>query len=239
MTHNTYNLDEAMSKAERRPIDASWSPAKKRAVAIACVAVAAGAVGAGAWGMMRDSTPKLPTTAKQALATVSSAQFARLDAGRKQQYLTESWRLIRELPEEQRREFMRDEKNREMFRALMEEQFDDMAKRFARGESMQDMWRGMGPPGGQRPERPPEGQRPQLTEEERAQRAEEFRNRMNERMAKAVQSGNAQSGGLRGEMMKRGGGGRGAGGWGGRGGGGGGGGARPAGGGGGGGRTGG
>ncbi len=222
MSHNVYNLDEAAKAESRKPIDASWSPAKKRMVAIACAVLATGAVGYGSWAMLSRMPPSLPKTADDALAVINSAKFARLDPERKQQYLEETMRLVRELPEEQRRNYWRDEKNREAFRKFMEERFDDAARRFARGETLPSMFPGGGPPRGPRPEG--ETQRPQLTEEERAARLEQARNEANKRIGEQIKSGNAQSGGLRGEMMKRGmGGGRG--GWGGRGGGGGGGGA--------------
>lgn len=240
MSHHVYNLDDAVKAESRRPIDASWSPAKKRGVSAACIVLAAGAVGYGAWAMLDARPPKLPTTANEALVVINSAKFASLDPNRKGQYLEEAMRLVRELPEEQRRDFFQDEKNREAFRKFMEERFDDMARRFARGEELTPMF---GPgAGGPRPPRT-EGEQPRTppTEEERAQRMEQMRNEMNKRIAQQIQSGNAQSGGLRGEMMKRmGGGAGGRGGWGGgRGGGGGGGGGAGGGGGGGGGGTGG
>lgn len=223
MSHNVYNLDEAAKAESRKPIDASWSPAKKRVVAIACAALATSAVGYGSWAMLSRMPPGLPKTADDALAVINSAKFDRLDAERKQQYLEETMRLVRELPEEQRRTYWRDEKNREAFRKFMEERFDDAARRFARGEELPNMFPG-GPPRGPRPEGE-QAQRPQLTEEERAARMEQMRSEMNKRIGEQIKSGNAQSGGLRGEMMKRGGMGGGRGGWGGRGGGGGGGGA--------------
>jgi len=99
--------------------------------------------------------------------------------------------------------------------------FDEAARRYARGESMEGLF-------GPRPERR-EGERregppgseemrqrwAQMSEEERQKAREEMmermRNEMNQRVSEQASSGNAQDGGLRGEMFKRRGGGPGAG----------------------------
>ena len=205
------NLDEQLAP-ERKTIDADWSKQRKTIVGVGAAVLAVSAVTAGAFLMIRAQPPKLPTTAEEAIVVLGSAKYERLDSERKLQYATESARLLRELPPEERREIMRDGENREALRQLMEEMMDDAAKKFARGEELEFQGFGFrGPPRGERdgnregrerPERP-EGDRENMTEEEREQRRAEGRQRMANRFSNALQSGNAQSMGLRGEMFKR------------------------------------
>lgn len=208
------NLDEQLAP-ERKTIDADWSKKRKTLVGAGAGVLAIAAVSAGAFLMIRSQPPRLPTTAEEAIVVLGSAKYERLDSERKLQYATESARLLRELPPEERRELMRDDKNREALRQLMNEMMDDAAKRFARGDELEFPGFGFrGPPRGERGERDgnregrerpggPPGDRENMTDEEREQRRAEMRERLGGRISNAIQSGNAQSTGLRGEMFKR------------------------------------
>lgn len=216
-----FDLDDAKWQV-RRALDADWSKHKKLAVGIGAGVLALAAIGGGVWAYVSSLPPGLPKTAEQAVATIQSAKFERLDPDRKEQILAESRRLMRDMSWEERRELLGDDEAR---MALMEANMDEAARRLARGEGMGDMWRGMmggGRPGGE------EG-REELTEEERQRRAEEWERRrqemeaerasmtdeerlaaqkereaaMRERMSSQFQSGNAQNTGLRGEFFKR------------------------------------
>lgn len=195
---NRYDLDAEMSEA-RKPIDAGWSPKKKKIVGAACATVAVGVLAAGAWVATATAAPSLPTTAAEAVAVMSSDRFNSLDPERKRQYATEAGRLIRGLSDEERRTLLRDDKNRDAMRKLWEEMSDEMARRIARGEQVERP----GPPAGARP---PAGDRPpreELTAEQRAERMEERRQEMNKRFTESLASGNSQSGALRAEMFKK------------------------------------
>lgn len=199
--HNRIDLDEALQS--RTPIDATWSMRKKLVVGAAAIALAAGAVSAGSWLMLSTRTPRLPKTAVEAVAMLKSDVFDKLDEERQRQYAAEAGRLMRELSPEDRQALWRDESNRAAMERLMRERFDEMARRFARGENLWGDFR-------ERPRRPEgeEGPRPpfdreRLSEEELAKRREEFRERLNAQILENAQSGNAQESGLRAEMMKR------------------------------------
>lgn len=203
MERKVYDLD-AMASEGRKTIDASWSPRKKKIIGGACVAGAVLVVGGGAWAMAATAPARLPRTAQEAVAVMASGKFKGMTSERKAQYTAEAGRLFREMSEEDRRAMFRDEKTREAMRAMMEERMTDAAKKFARGESLEGIWgqRPQGPRPEGRPERP-EGERPQLTEEERAQRMQQARDRMTQAMKDQVMTGNAQNGSLTGEMFKR------------------------------------
>ncbi len=175
--------------------------------------------------------PALPTNANEAIALVTSNKLDLLDPGRQEQYLDEAARLLRDLPDEERRKLFRDDKNREALERIREQQFDEMAKKFARGEEPD--WQnmrgpGMGPgmgPGAGRPDRQPGEQPPPGAGPDgnggpgrdgggggggngngrggNRGNPDSRRAMMDQRMARSLNSGNAQSVGLRGEMMKR------------------------------------
>ncbi len=195
MQHNVFDLDAEMAKTARKPIDASWSPKKKKIVAGVCAAVTALAVSGGAYAAWSMRTPELPANTAEAMALLQSGKFSSLPDDRKGQYAAEMARLFRTLPEDERRKIMEDPKNREEMRKVREEMMDDFMKRYARGEAAPSEMR---PPEGRRPP----GDRPQLTEEERRQRMEDARNRMTQAFKNSVSTGNAQGGGLRGEFFK-------------------------------------
>lgn len=194
-----YDLTDGLET--RRPIDAGWSKRKKALVGGASVGLAAGAL-ATAGVLLYNARPVgLPKTAQEAVEMMGSARFARLDEDRRAQYADEAARLIRELPQEERRAMMTDEESREALRTLREQMFDDLVRRYARGEELPRF----GPPPGERRERG-EGERgrwQEMSEEDRAAAMERMRSMINERLDSQMSSGNAQTGALRGEMFKR------------------------------------
>ncbi|MCB9838927.1 MAG: hypothetical protein H6813_06270 [Phycisphaeraceae bacterium] len=211
-THTTYNLDEALS-AGRQSIDAKWSKKTRRIVTASAIVVTLGAISGGLWAASAYSTPGLPRTAEEALAVLGTPKFERMSEDRKSAYAEEAGRLLRDLPEEDRRAMFRDEEQRDAMRALMEQRMADMARAIARGETP-DFTRMFG----DRPPRPPrddadrQRQREEMTEEERAARRAEMQERMRERITESYKSGNAQNSALMGEMFRSGAGFRGPGG---------------------------
>lgn len=126
-----------------------------------------------------------------------------MDEQRRRQYISEAGRLLREMPEDARRELMTDLENREALRDIRQETFDEMARQFARTGEFQMPW-GQGAPRGRRPSgEDGRGERSELTEEERDQRRRERQDQMRNRISEAFESGNAQSTALRGEFFKR------------------------------------
>ncbi len=208
------DLDAQLAES-RRPIDANWSAKKKMTVGAICGGAAIAALSGGVWAMVASRPPSLPRTPQEAVAVLSSDKWDNLSQDRRAQYMDEARRLVREMSEEERRKLMEDEKARQAFQQMREEMFDEMARRFARGEEMP--WQRQRPEG-ERPQPSQEQMRQwrerqeQMTDEERAQMRERMRDMMNARVDQQLAGGNPQSGALRGEMMKRGGAGRGPGG---------------------------
>lgn len=198
--NNRIDLDDAI--AGRTTLDAHWSSRKKTSVTVAAVGIALVVVGASVWYTLANQPPRLPRSVDEALMVLASAKFDHLDEERQRQYQAEASRLVRALSPEQRRAMMEEAANREAMRRLWQERFDDIARRFARGED--NPFRRARPDNGQRGNRP-EGRfdRENRTDEGRQNRQEQFRDNMNERIASDAESGNAQDSGLRAEMMKR------------------------------------
>lgn len=159
---NRVNLDVPASP-KRRTIDAGWTKRRKIVVGAVsgCLAIAAAAGGLMVWSAM--TPPPLPRSAEEAMRVLASDRFDRLDTERRAAYVTEASRLLREVPDDQRRAFFADlpEEHRRGMRVLMEERMDDLARRVARGEAdlsdpetMREMFGGMrrgdggGRPGG-------------------------------------------------------------------------------------------
>jgi len=207
-----YDLDAGLDDG-RQAIDAKWSPKKRTLVAGACIGVAALAIAGGVYAMMALRPPKLPTTTQEALAVMASPAFDRLDEQRKREYAAEAGRLLRDMDAEQRQAIFRDQDNREAMQVMRMEMFDEMARKYARGEEVSFPWQRPRGQSGERPQRP-EGSRPEwrrpdpenMTEEQKkemeAQRAER-RKQMMSRIAGQFDGGNAQRTGLRSEMFKR------------------------------------
>lgn len=207
---------ELMSDApSRRTIDASWSKKQKLAAGVGCGVLALGALGFGGFSWWANPPVEMPTSADQAIAMINSGRVDNLDEARRRQYMTETRRLLADMPREEARELFRDEKTREAMMEVWEAAFDEASRRFARGEGLMQIWQDMsggrrgGPPRGKgRGEGRGEGregapEREELTEEEREARQRERREMMTSRMQASFQSGNAQNTGLRGEFFKR------------------------------------
>lgn len=195
-----YDLDEAM--AGRTTIDARWSPRKKKLVGVAASLVGVTAISASVWWTLRTRPPHLPRTADEAMTVLASSRFGQLDEDRQRQYQAEASRLVRQLADEDRRALLRDEANREAIRKLWQARFDDIARRFARGEETPfGRFRPRGGRRGDRTARDPD--RKTMTDQERHERRDQLRDRINEQIAQNAQTGNAQDSGLRAEMMKR------------------------------------
>lgn len=208
---------ESMSKpGQRKSIDASWTKKQKMIAAAFIGVLGIGGLGYGALSAWNNRAPALPTTVDEAIALVNSNKLDNLDPDRQEQYLNEAATLLKDLPEEERRKLFRDEKNREAIDRIREQQMDEMAKKFAKGE--QPDWRnmrgpGMGPGGPGGPGRDGGGGNGNGGGNGGGGRnggggagrgdPDARRAAMDQRMAKTLNSGNAQSVGLRGEMMKR------------------------------------
>lgn len=198
------DLDQQAADA-RRPIDANWSPKKKKVVGLAAGAVALLALTGGVWAALSARQPGLPNNAEDVLSVMSSPAFEKMSSDRKSQYIAEAQRIMRDMSEEDRAKLREDERARKAMEQMRNEMFDEMARRFARGEPLQF------PGAGERREGPsPEEMRrrreeaEKMSDEDRAARMEQFRQRMNQQFDAQVSGGNAQSGGLRSEMFKRG-----------------------------------
>lgn len=201
--HTRINLDEATES--RAPIDANWSPRKKAIVGAVTAIVAVSAVSGGVWWTISNQPPRMPRSADEAITILASSQFDRLDEERQRQYAAEAGRLLRDLSPEDRRAMFEDEANREALRKIREDRFDEIVRRFARGEEMErGPWqRGERPPRPEGEERRPPFNPENISPEDRERMREQIRERINEQIMTAAQSGNAQSSGLRAEMMKR------------------------------------
>ncbi len=204
-----FDLDE-MVNPTRKSIDANWSQKKKIVVGSIASGVAAAALITGVVIMIRSIPPALPKTTVEALAVMGSGRFEKLDEQRQRQYAAEASRLMRDMAPDDRRALMQDEKNREAMMTMRMEMFDEMARKYARGEEMQFPF-GRRPPRddknkGERPNRPERPDPDKMTPEEKEkfdQQRAERRKQFTSRMESQLESGNAQNNSLRGEMFKR------------------------------------
>ncbi len=84
------------------------------------------------------SPPPLPQTPDDVLAVIGSARYERLPDYRKQQYLTEAERLMRDMPDEQRQQWMQkvrgDEGARDAMRQVWRQMMTQRAIEFARAD---------------------------------------------------------------------------------------------------------
>lgn len=193
----------------RRPIDAGWSRKKRTVVTASLSGIALVALVGGAIWMIGRRPPSLPTSADEAVAVINSERFDRLDEQRRRQYLSEAARQLGVLDQDALRAMFADEANRDAMREIMRNRMDEVARQIARqiarGEDPDfGAMRGMrgprpggqgGPPGG-----PGGAHDPGQTSAEMRKR---MRDRMNQHITEAITSGNAQSMGLRMEMMRR------------------------------------
>lgn len=198
-------MDGIDFQEKRKPVDADWTKAKRLAVGTLAVVLALSAVGAGGYFLWQNRPVRLPRTAAEAVSVINSGRVDRLNEDRQRQYFDEAARLMRDVPEEDRRAMFRDEKSREAMREVMMEQMDHSMREIARGNStfeewaqqMRSQWQNRRPPDGQRrpdgeqraerPEGAPEGERP--SEADRRQQ-------MLGRMESGFQNGDGQRMGL-------------------------------------------
>lgn len=194
-----FTEDEALIGTGRRPIDKDWSGAKKALVSGASIVAACGALAWGGYTWWLSTPPSAPTSAAEAVAVMQSARYANMDADRRRTYATQAGALLRALPEDERRELMSDEDARRALGEAWREAMDEQMRRWARGEEME---RPFGRPGGRPGGRTGERQGgEELSEEERAERRAAMASRMRSMMNAQFSSGDAQAGGLRGEMF--------------------------------------
>ena len=190
------DLDQQLAHA-RAPIDAGWSKRKKTVVAAASVCVAALALGYGVWMTIAQRPPRLPTSAEEALKVMDSAKYDRLGEERKRQYASETRRLLQGLTAEERRALLQGEDNEDLRSTLRDQFVDDLARRVARGDEPEIPGFGADARKRQR------ARWDALSDEEKEQRQREMKDRARERIADAIESGNAQSTGLRTELFKK------------------------------------
>lgn len=191
-----YDLDAV---AARTPIDARWSARTRLLVGGASMLIAAGAVVGGLALAQSLTPPPLPKTPQEALALMSSERYASIDEGRRRQLAAEARRIILAMPEDERRSLMRDQANDKARRAIGEDWLDDAARRVARGEDVEMPFPRTGGPG--QPGGPGPGAEPGDAASREARMAQ-MRQRMKDGMAQQLESGNAQSSGLRAEFFK-------------------------------------
>ena len=200
----------------RNAFDANWSRHRRLIVGAGAVVVTIAALVFGIWATSALRPLHLPTTAKEAVAVMNSPKFDKLDRERRLQYADAAARLLRDVPDDQRREMFHDEDTRRAMMEAMRERMDDAALRLAMGEPLEDVMPDGMPFGRGRPGGPPGGpprdgarddaQRPEPTPEQReqwAQRRAQGAQRMMAHFANALQTGNAQRMALRMEMFQR------------------------------------
>ncbi|HED53841.1 MAG TPA: hypothetical protein ENJ00_06530 [Phycisphaerales bacterium] len=183
---------------KRRPVDADWTKRKRIVVGSAIALLACAAVGYGGFIAWQNRPVHLPTSAEQAIATINSGRVDRLGEDRKRQYFAEAARLMREVPEDKRRDLFTQE-NRDAMRQVMMEQMDTSIREIARGnmtieqfrQQMMERFRNRRPEG----DRPERGERDRNGPSERPS-AGDRRERFVGRMSNMFQNGDGQRMGL-------------------------------------------
>lgn len=202
----TKSLMDGLDFSEkRRPVDADWTKARKLAVGALAVALALSAIGAGGYFLWQNRPVRLPRTAAEAVAVINSGRVERLNEDRQRQYFDEAARLMRDVPEEDRRAMFRDEESREAMREVMMEQMDHSMREIARGnvtfeewaQQMREQWQNRRPPEGQRrPDGEQRAERPEGAPEDGRPSEAERRQQMMSRMEAGFQNGDGQRMGL-------------------------------------------
>lgn len=126
---------------KRKAVDADWTKARKIAVGSFISLIALGAIGAGSYFAWQNRPVSLPKTADEAIAVINSGRIDRLPADRQRQFYAEASRLMEDIPQEERREYFREEDNREAMREVMMAQMDNSMREIARGNMTIDDWR--------------------------------------------------------------------------------------------------
>ena len=183
---------------KRKTVDADWSKARKIAVGSIAVLLAVGALGAGIYFAWDNRPITLPRDATEAIAVINSGRLDKLSEDRQRQYFAEASRLMQDIPEEERRDYFRDEDNRDAMRQVMMEQMDNSMREIARGNMTMQDWRTQMMERfrnrGQRGERGERQDRPERPEGERDQA--DRRQAMSSRVQGAFQNGDGQRMGL-------------------------------------------
>lgn len=122
----------------RRPIDAGWSPAKKRAVGIGASVATVLLLTAGVVLMLSQRSVRLPRTADEAVAVLNSAGYERLPEERQRQIANEAARLLQTLEEEQVVALFEDDPDgaRQMLRRIFEQRGQEVALKLAYGQEV-------------------------------------------------------------------------------------------------------
>ncbi len=184
---------------------------KKRIGAGVLAVVAAGVLSGGIYVWWLFTPPPMPQTVDEARAVLTSSRFANLSSDRQADYARRIRELLVDLDDEQRQAFFdqvrADEELRKTLRDVQRQMIIDRAKRYALADElekqlildelmaefmqMRSMWA----------RRRAEDRQP-MTEEQRAERREQRRNEMIERMGESAATGNPQHGPLVGQMMR-------------------------------------
>ena len=183
---------------KRRPVDADWTKRKRIFIGSLTAALAVVALGYGGFVAWQNRPVHLPTSAEEAIATINSGRVDRLGEDRQRQYFAEAARLMRQVPEEERRELFTQD-NRDAMRQVMMEQMDTSIREIARGnmtldefrQQMMERFRNRRPQG----ERPEQGPRERTESGDRPD-AGDRRERFVGRMTNMFQNGDGQRMGL-------------------------------------------
>jgi hypothetical protein len=146
---------------------------------------------------------EMPETADEAFATIGTDRWDRLPAYRQDEYMQQTWRLVEQLPDEQRRElrtqFREDDRLERAMEDQMRRRMIERVRAVNAGEEPEGSMWGSGRPRGQnRHNREDRADRPEPTEEQRQERQQ----RMQDHIQDRFQSGNPQVNGLIGEHYR-------------------------------------
>ncbi len=202
-----------------------WSPTQKKfgaaGLAVAAIAVLIG----GAWLTRQWVAPAMPKSFAEGASVIQTGRINNLDDLRRADYYRELAKLWPSLSEDERNKWRNDPAYEKMMEQIREQSFDDYAKKVARGE---EKLPDFGPPPNARPAQPAQqpNQAPAQAKPGDAPRqagggggggngrgagrnSEQRRAAIVNRIGSRIMTGNAQSSGLRGEMMRGGAGARG------------------------------
>lgn len=198
-----------------------WSPTQKKVgaagLAVAAIAVLIG----GAWFARQWVPPSMPKSFAEGASVIQTGRINNLDDLRRADYYRELAKMWPSLSEDERNKWRNDPAYEKMMEQIREQSMDDYAKKVARGEEKLPEF---GPPPNARPQQPGQqpNQQPAQAKPGEAPRqagggggagngrgagrnSEQRRAAIVNRIGSRIMSGNAQSNGLRGEMMRGGG----------------------------------
>ena len=190
---------------------------KRAATVGGLVGAAAAVLALGVYFTWLYTPLDLPATAEEGAANIGTARFKQMPEYRQDEYVRRTFELSRDLPREQRRA-MFENIDRDEMRDMFERGMVDMARRLAKGEEPAMPF---GRPRGERPPRPenndsangdnagsdrgPRGEGAGDGQRRDGERRGRWGNpeRMQAHMRERIQNGNAQVGGLMGEMFRK------------------------------------